>query len=98
MKLFVSLIEVEPIAPAALSGAIGASVRVYVISADEQSALEAIEAELSARGLGLTAVEWMVDDANTDWENPASPGGERLRLTARSSGEVTFDLFHSWQK
>lgn len=95
MKLFVALVEVAPTAPDALSGAEGAAVRVYVLARDAGSALDVLKRALPARALRLTDIEWIVDDAEADWENPQTPGGLRLREKARRDG-LAFDLFHCW--
>ena len=97
MPLYVALLEVEPVVAEALGeDSAGAFVRVYVVAESEELAMVAIGAALPERGVRLVDVDWIVDDAGVEWENPESAEGERLRLEARTGGDVTFDVFHTW--
>ena len=86
----------SPAVPEGVSAADGAAVRVYTVAASEGLAVTAISAALATLGLRLVDIEWNVDDSEVEWENPNSPGGERLRAEARLRSLPIFDTFHSW--
>ena len=44
----------------------------------------------------LIKTEWCVDYDNTEWENPDNRTEDAYVAEARVSGEIVFDMFHSW--
>ena len=97
MNDYVALLEVRPTDPAALGPDVeGAFVRVFAHAPDEHTALELMKAELTIRGVAVAEVEWLVDNAEVEWENP-DPAGQQDRWVALARTEgVQVSEFQTW--
>ncbi|WP_254508546.1 hypothetical protein [Anatilimnocola floriformis] len=96
--VFVALAEVKPLAGCELDPQkiAGACVRCYVSAKNERLAVKAIRAALATLRYEVVDIEWCVDDAEVEWENPANSEGLELVEAARKLGEVQFGEFHAW--
>ena len=72
VPVFVAFIEVTPLDGCQLDPNVygGAAVRCYVATDTEKDAIARITAVLDEIRFQLVGVEWCVDEADVEWENP----------------------------
>jgi hypothetical protein len=97
-SVFVALVEVKPLNGCELDPheIEGACVRCYVSAETESSAIEAIKSALSELCFKVETIEWCVNDAEVEWEDPSSPEGRNLVDAANRLGDVQFGEFYAW--
>ena len=95
MNDFIANLEVRPLTSGALGiGVGGAFVRAFAFAEKEEVALQLMETELAHRELALLEVDWMVNNADVEWEQ-ADPQQESWRVAARTQG-VQMSEFHTY--
>jgi hypothetical protein len=96
--IYVALLEVAPLNGCEIvsNSSRGAVVRCYVAAPSEDAAIYRANESLSQHLLRLTNVEWCVDEAAVEWENPGDPTAAEFIAKARNSDNVVFGEFHVW--
>lgn len=96
--VYIALIEVAPLEGCFLDPKVyaGASVRCYVAEDSEEHAIDSIIAALDEMRLRLVDIEWCVDEAAVEWENPNDQTGLAFVSEAGPSKDVIFGEFHAW--
>ena len=98
ISVYVALIEVAPldgceIDPKTYGGAI---VRCYVAAQSDDIAISRAVERLTENRFRLVDVQWCVDEAAVEWENPVDRTADDLIAQARNSDDVVFGEFHIW--
>ena len=98
MADYVALLEVEPSAECELLApdAIGAMARCYVVAASEDEARRRIAEGLHEEGLRVVEYDWLVDNAEVDWDNPDDSEGLECSTEARTTGALVIGRLDSW--
>ena len=97
-KIYVAVIEVRPLAGCQIDPLEyeGAAVRCYIPAISETDARQLLNESLDAHHLELTEVEFLVDQAAVEWENPDDPISEQLGKEALASEQVVYGEFNAW--
>lgn len=98
-RVYVAVIEVRPLVGCQIDPEEyeGAAVRCYIPAISEAEARLLLNESLVAHHLELTEVEFLVDQAAVEWENPEDPISEELSREALTSGEVIYGEFSAWE-
>lgn len=98
VSVFVTLVEVKPTGVGVLdpSECDGAIVRCYLPARSEHEARELLRTTFRTDRIELIDEEWFVNNDSVDWDDPDNEDALEAIDRARSSGELVYSTFHTW--